>query len=287
LSEEHFFLGIDMSTTGQAKQGKTVAALFREDFGKLALVTIFPVHTDEELLSLLQEQPFALCGMDAPLRLPPYILRTEDEQGYPLGRWLDYLGEHQDALYHYRLSDILIRKTLRNVGPKPALSRGGPVDLTPLTLRWLRLSRRLKGKPELQQRIIEVYASGAVQLFASALGLVHDAVFRYRKRNENRTQLLLKMIEKELIVIPDPLWGDICEHEDYFDAVIAGLTTWHAFYHRALSPTTFLGLGDTSLHIKEPTSIPVEERHQMVEFLSDGNWAYLPDTSFLIEENSP
>lgn len=272
------FVGLDLSTRRQAEQGKTLAAIGQPWGQGVQLLEIRTLPSDASLLDLLQNQAFVACGVDAPLSLPPCVLCRVCPCDCPLSEWAGLLGFAADAVYHYRLSDLLLRKTVPGVSPKPPLSHGGPVDITPLTLRWLRLSRELSARKVSLQRVMEVYATGSIQLWAQALGLCQGQTFRYRSHPELRAGFLCELAEQGWLSAPEPLWERMVHSDDALDAAIACLSVRLAHDGRCLRPAVLLGLErePAPSMVRPLQGVPMAVRRAMHAALEQMPWAALP-----------
>ena len=238
------FIGIDMSTRGQARAGKTIAAVSESTKRGIKLLFLEALLDDQSLLSFLNRESFIVCGIDAPLSLPPCILcHSPNCIECSLAFFVKELGFDVEDLYHYRLSDLLIRKCLKGVSPKAPLSKGGPVDITPLTLRWLHLSRKLTKKKKLSNGYIsEVYASGTIELYAQKFGLSIGKKFYYRASQEKRALFLCFLAEEGLLIANETILENLISSEDAFDAAIACLSGWLLYHQQSLEPAELLGL---------------------------------------------
>lgn len=272
----HLILGIDFSTVRLSYKGKTCIAVGESLPEGLHVHEVIPVCGDDELLCWLQK-PFTLCGIDAPLSLPPCIFCPQVRCVCSYEHWMQELGEPAHHAYHYRLSDIVVRKAVRGISPKPPLSNGGPVDITPLTLRWMRLARSLATEPHILQRVVEVYATGAIQLYAQWLGVTPNRTFHYRASLQNRQVFLEKMRSLGRLHVDDVLWKRMLESEDSLDAVMVALSTWHAVQGRILQPETLLGLDTRSAFGVQPIQTASSViRRQIVDALLSAPWMVLP-----------
>lgn len=273
------FLGIDLSTQRQALQGKTQVALAESHSSGIHLLSVQPLLDDLALVELLAQTPFVACGVDAPLSLPPCVVCRVYPCPCVYETWAKMLGVDPAMVYHYRLSDLLIRKTIPHVAPKPPLSHGGPVDITPLSLRWLRLTRVLLSQHVLLERIVEVYASGAIQLFAQMAGLVSGERFSYRASAQKRAALLCFLAERHLLSSSAELWDIMVNNEDALDAVVACLCAWLAQQQKIIPASVLLGLQPYSpswmvhpLHDSDR-----EDRQRMLSVVQNAPWVALPD----------
>lgn len=276
--ENRVFLGIDLSTVRQAGLGKTCVAVTEETDTGLALFGIETPEDDDALLEWLS-LPFWMCGVDAPLSLPPCAICRSFPCDCPLADWFSAFGQHPQSAYHYRLSDLLIRESVPGVSPKPPISHGGPVDITPLSMRWLRLARLLCGREIGLSRIVEVYSSGAIQLYARWFGLTGDRVYRYRGGPERREVFLEKLASSGRLVASPMLWDQMRESEDSLDAVMAALSAWHASRREVLFPEVLLGLivKEGVVGINPCTHFSEETRREMANWLLRSSWIMLPE----------
>ncbi len=279
MSSPSVFLGLDLSTRRQSLQGKTILATGEAVGLGVRIVSITPLLGDEALLNVLSEQSFVRCGIDCPLSLPSCVLCRVCPCDCRAAEWAVMLGFQPDDVFHYRLSDMLIRRTLHHVGPKPPLSKGGPVDITPLTLRWLRLSRALLRKAAPLERMVEVYASGSIQILAELLGLVQQTVFRYRTSQILRASLLCELAERQWLTASEEAWEQLVASDDAMDAAIACLSARLAYERNILWPSTLLGLGDRlSCRLVRPLQgCSQESRTLLAEALLQQPWVALPD----------
>ena len=275
---QKFFLGIDFSSSHLAKKGKTVVVILAQKQGedRPCVEEIIALRNNTEFTDFLGMQKFDLCGLDSPLSLPSCVLCQKTNCDCPLVHWRKLLGIGVEDFYHYRLSDILIRKAIPPLSPKPALSNGGPVDITPLTLRWLHLSRLLKQQNIATNRIIEVYGSGAIQIYAKELGLSEEKNFHYRRSEENRELLLSKISRFNVVQIKRELFEIFVNNEDAFDALFVALTSWHVANGYYLSPENLLSLSNPPSWVRSLSHIPKIERLAMKTFLEDKQWSFLP-----------
>lgn len=270
------FLGIDLSTVRQAALGKTVLAVLRAgDTGPARLVELRALRTDGELVKALGSTSYRLCGVDTPMGLPPCAAcRRADCPGCAYRRWSIALSGREDLFYHYRLCDALVGRTVRFVNPKPPLSNGGRVDITPLTMRWMRLRRQLPGRVE--GRVIEAYPSGAALLLAHQLGVVSGA-FPYKRERGARAALLDALLNHDEVAIPARLRRVLLAGDDGFDALIAALTAQQTVARRFLSWRALLGLEPAPVEVVElPSSLAMEERERLAAMIARGPWIHLP-----------
>ena len=270
-------LGIDLSSVRLAEKGKTMVAVLGETGTSLRLLSLFSLRDDRELVSLLKTCPFVICGVDAPLSLPPCVLCTHFPCPCLFGRWTELLGFAPEMAYHYRISDLVLRRSLPFVAPKPPLSNGGPVDITPLTMRWLRITRQLVAAGVPLQRIIEVYGSGAIQLYAQYFQLAAERIYHYRASEHNRRMLLEHVCEEGVLELTSVFRAELCENEDAFDALFVALTSWHTFHDRSYTPDMLLSSENKFLKEKGFWGKVCGEKEAMVQFLSKKQWSFLPD----------
>ncbi|TNE48897.1 MAG: DUF429 domain-containing protein [Deltaproteobacteria bacterium] len=279
MSSPLVFLGLDLSTRRQSLQGKTMLARGEASGQGVRIVSIAPLLGDDALLNVLSEQSFVRCGIDCPLSLPSCVLCRVCPCDCRAAEWAVMLGFQPDDVFHYRLGDMLVRRTLQHVGPKPPLSNGGPVDITPLTLRWLRLSRTLLSRAAPLERIVEVYASGTIQILAELLGLVQQTVFRYRTSPALRASLLCELAERQWLTASEAAWEQLVDSDDAMDAAIACLSARLAYERHILWPSTLLGLDErASCSVVRPLQgSSKESRVSLAEVLLQQPWVALPD----------
>ncbi len=272
------FLGVDFSSINLAKKGKTVAVILshKDKAAPPRIEESVRLENNEEFIDFLRLQSFSLCGVDAPLSLPPCLFCQRTHCDCPLVSWTPFLGISVEDFYHYRLSDILIRRAIPPLMPKPALSNGGPVDITPLALRWLHLSRMMKRQDLATDKIIEVYSSGAIPIYAKNFGM-GDTAFRYRSSPQERERLLTKILDSSIVTMTQRHLFDLFAYnEDAFDALFAALTTWQVAQGKALLPSQLLSLTPSPPWIRQLEQIPLNEREKMTLFLKTSNWTFLP-----------
>lgn len=273
------FFGIDLSTRRQSLQGKTILARGEaRDFG-VHIVSVEPLLDDEALLDVLTKQEFVRCGVDCPLSLPPCVLCRVCPCDCRWSEWAMMLGFQPDDIYHYRLSDMVVRKTVQHVGPKPPLSNGGPVDITPLTLRWLRLARQLFAQDAPLEKTVEVYASGSIQILATLTGLVQQTVFRYRKSSALRASFLCSLAERQWLTASEDVWELLVQSDDALDAAIACFSAYLASRGEILWPSDLLGLEErrSSSMVRPLQRGCYEMRSTLTEVLLQSPWVALPD----------
>lgn len=275
---DRLFMGIDLSAESQAVQGKTCVVIAKELERGICVISIHYPLDDRELLAFLIAPSIVVCAIDAPLCLPPCVSCQTLACDCSLNKWSQMMGFSDQTLYHYRFSDLILRKTVRGISPKPALSDGGPIDITPLTLRWLRIMRLLQSQQISHNRFLEVYASGAIQLFALHFKLLKSGVFRYRASIENRTQLLCLLTESGQISCCEEHWHQITHSEDAFDATFACLSAWSAYHNLNLSLAQMLGLQTPNPTWLTPiNAVSTSIRLQMLTYLQNNIHAVLPD----------
>ena len=283
-------MGLDLSTLPQAQEGKTVLALLEQQKQHLFFQAFKTLETDEALLEQLASPSYVCCGIDAPLSLPP-CLRCEDapcQEQCPFERWSWLLDQRPDLFYHYRLADVIIKKSLKHISPKPPLSRGGPVDITPLTLRWLRLSRHLKTLSIPTNRLQEIYASGTAQLYAQKLHIANEQPFHYRKNQQLRQRLLDAIARQKWLKLSKSAKQQAIESEDAFDALMAALSAWHHAAQQTLTPEQLLGLSESPSAVRPLSNdITIEDRIEMARLLSSGDWMRLPNLDTIFENKTP
>ncbi len=222
------FLGVDLSSHNLAVRGKTRVIIGRSKGGSLTFEEICSPKTDRELIEIFAESRFELCGIDSPLSLPPCsICRIWDCLNCPYRKLaVEGLDFREEVLYHYRIADLVFRKLGWPVKPKPALSNGGPVDITPLTLRWQKIARELfqLGRLFLLGRICEVYSRGIAALFS--LSLFEQNL----KLNSDlmREQFWSVLMKRYPVKIPDTIFSELIADRDSFDAALACLGSWFA-----------------------------------------------------------
>ncbi|MEM1009600.1 MAG: hypothetical protein AAGJ35_11410, partial [Myxococcota bacterium] len=250
--------------------GHTYAAqLHLDPQGQLTLQQLRALHDDIALLEMLTEPQNQLCGLDVPLSLPPCLRCTQNPCPCSFNTWAQLLELPQQTFFHYRLCDVLIRKKFPHLTPKPPISNGGPVDITPLTLRWQRLNR---ANPQLPlHKIVEVYVSGSVQLLAEFMQLTpHKQRFPYRSSNVYRARMLHALQHTFPLTIPRPLQEPLQHNEDAFDALIAALCTCFAEQGWFYPPHTMLEttLSTTPVGTAMKPLIPTAVHTEMLQTLS-------------------
>lgn len=276
--EMELILGVDLSTVRQAEKGKTCVAVAEGCEAGIILHEVLMPEDDEALIALLS-QPYTRCGIDAPLGLPPCVLCRAMPCDCPISTWMELLGQGPQAAYHYRLSDLVVRSCLSGVHPKPPLSTGGPVDITPLTMRWLRLARQLATRGCSLRQIVEVYATGAIQLYAQHFGLTAHQTYHYRSSEARRTTLIENLCDVGRLTASDMLWDQMVGSEDVLDAVMACLSAWHSLRGSVLLPQTLLDLNSNGEAAFALAGIPREVREAMLEHLLRSPWVMLPALS--------
>lgn len=273
-----YFAGIDMSTTRQALSERTFAACIAQDGKKMELFALFPLRDDAELMGFLCEGTYALCGVDAPLSLPPCASCCDLGCGCSFPSWATELGEPWEVFYHYRLCDILLRRTVPPLSPKPALSNGGPIDITPLSLRWLRLSRVLATHPcRPMARVIEVYASGTAHLLAKKFAFSSPTRPTYRTSAALRARYVSCCVSVLPLHVPPALGALMIERQDALDAVLAALSAVFAAQGRVLQPRMLLGLTPAPAYVKPLRHLSLATREEMAHHLTPQNWPMLPN----------
>ncbi len=272
-----YFAGVDMSTTRQALCERTFAACIAQRGETLELFALFPLRDDAELMGFLVEGDFALCGIDAPLCLPPCAFCRDLGCDCRFPAWAAELGEPWESFFHYRLCDILVRRAVPPLSPKPALSNGGPVDITPLSLRWLRLSRALAAHPRQPlARVVEVYASGTAHLLGKKLALSFSKGPTHRTSSLERTRCLSQFSSVFPFRCSGALEVLMVEHQDAFDAVLAAISAVFAAQGRVLHPRMLLGLTQAPAYVKPLHHLSLATREEMADYLASPLWPMLP-----------
>ncbi len=232
-------LGIDLSSVNLGRRGKTRAVWGRVDeSGTLEFIGTERIEGDDDLLRILNDGGYLFCGIDAPLCLPPCVVcRDWRCQSCPILEVASALNFSHSYLFHFRLSDLVVKSANLGIFPKPALSNGGPVDITPLTMRWLRLARLLSSEGSALEKIFEVYTRGAVLLIAQSLGISPPT----KSRNPFERQLFLQGVTQNFPVrIPPKISEQLLKSEDLFDASIACLCMWFMLREEFYLPEEFL-----------------------------------------------
>lgn len=272
------FAGIDMSTTRQAAHQHTYVACLDEQKDRLHLFALFPLLEDADLIAFLTETHFLLCGIDAPLSLPPCGICRDIPCDCFYPQWATQLQEPWETFYHYRLCDILVRRTVPSLSPKPPLSNGGPVDITPLTMRWQRLYRSLAYHPNQPlQRIIEIYASGTGQLFAQKLTFPSIPGATLRTSHVYRAHFLSFLQEKYTLSCAPPLLEQAIESPDAFDAILSALSAFLTAQDQILQPEMLLGLTPAPAYVTPLINLSLATRQHMAIALRNQSWPRLPN----------
>ena len=274
-------LGIDVSTLRQSREGRTLAVIAEIEDGVFCVREVRPLLDDEAFLHVLTEAPFLSCGLDLALTLPPCLMASNDVSK----RWEEKAvewGLSVETFYHYRPEDWLLRKMLPGIAPKPPISNGGPIDLTPLTLRWLRLKRQLDREQRQLAPLTEVYASAAIELLAKGFGFESRKRFPYRSSEEFRAQWPEELCRTQQVVIPDTLWSTLISSDDPLDALTCGWVAWRASLREGLRAQDWLAW-EGGFGWKEAPELSLEAREWLDEWWRKSPSGVLPDPRAVFE----